>query len=307
VATVAAELWAQSGRRPVDGVLRFDPASLAALMTYTGDVQVKGVPQALTAQNLERFLVFDQYVQFPLDQAPRREVLETVSEVVFERLQGANLPGPRLLVDAFKPLVTAGRLDVTSFDAPTAAFLRRVRLDGRFAPPVSDGLMVTDVNSTGNKIDTFLHRSITYDAAVDGRSLDATVSVELHNAAPASKLPFYVIGSFTRPPLPPGTNRTSLFVYTAAPVTSVEIDGQPVALRSQLTDGRYLTQAVVDLAPGATRTVRLHLQGDLPPGPYQLRLEPGGGSIPDRYAVKVRDGAKTVTFRGDVASPANVR
>lgn len=310
VAEVAAELWAQSGRRPVDGVLRFDPASLAALMAFTGNVQVKGVPQELTPQNLERFLVLDQYLQFPNDQAPRREVLETVSEVVFDRLQSADLPAPRTLVDLFKPLVEAGHLQVTSRDTATEAFLRRVRLDGRFAAPVDDGLLVTNVNSTGNKIDTFLSRSMHYDGEVSGRTLDATLSVELTNGAPSSKLPFYVLGSFTDPPLAPGTNRTTLFVYSAVPATSIEVDGVTVSPRTELTGGRWLSQTQLDLPPGGTRTVTLHLQGELPAGAknYQLQLEPSGGGTPDQYDVEVRHGGgESATFRGRVVTRTLVR
>src|SRR5205807_3465323 len=98
------------------GVLRFDPAALGALVALTGPVTVDSVPQPLTSANLEQFLVFGQYVQFPNAVAPRREVLQTVSDVTFERLQGANLPQPRALIEGFSPLVRAGHMEMVSFD-----------------------------------------------------------------------------------------------------------------------------------------------------------------------------------------------
>jgi len=307
VARIAAELWAQSGRDPVDGVLRFDPSALAVLVAFTGPIVVDDVPEPLTAANLERFLVFDQYVQFPQSQAPRRELLETVAELTFERLQGADLPQPRLLVDLFGPLVLQGHLEVASFDDASGEFLDRLGLQGRFAPPAGDSLLVTNVNITGNKIDSFLTRKVRYTAEVDDGRLAGTVSVELRNAAPAGNLPFYVIGSATRPPLGLGTNRTTLVVYTTVPVTEVLVDGVARPVRGAQTAGRWVHQLVVELPPGATRTVDLHVEGPVPDDPYQLLLEPGLGALPDEYTVDVGvPGGPVLTYRGRVTTPAMV-
>jgi hypothetical protein len=307
VARLARHLWEQSGREPLDGVLRFDPRSLAPLLAFTGPVQVAGVPQPLTAENLEQFLVFDQYLQFPQSNAPRREVLETVSEVVMRRLQGADLPPPRALVDIFQPLVAEGRLGVVAFDERGLDFLDLAGLSGRFTPPTTDSLLVTSVNVTGNKIDSFLTRKVRYDAqVVDGR-LTGTVTVELHNAAPPSGLPFYVIGSATQPPLPLGTNRTTLLVYTSLPVVERSIDGEAGVGRTDTTAGRYLHQIVVELPPGATRSVELRLDGEVPDDPYRLVLEPGGGAVPDEYDVEIAvDSGSRHTFRGRVATATRV-
>ena len=308
VAQLAAELWAQSGRERVDGVLRFDPSALAVLLAFTGPIIVDDVPEPLTAINLERFLVFDQYVQFPQSQAPRRELLETVSELTFQRLQGADLPQPRLLVDLFGPLVAEGHLEVASFEGAESTFLDRLGLQGRFSPPAADSLLVTNVNITGNKIDSFLTRKVRYAADVADGRLVGTISVELRNAAPARNLPFYVIGSATRPPLPLGTNRTTLLVYTTVPVTEVLVDGVAQPVRSERTAGRWVHQLVVELRPGATRTVDLHVDGPVPDEPYQLLLEPGLGATPDDYTVDVGvPGGPVLTYRGRVTTPLTVR
>ncbi len=307
VSRIAAELWRQSGRPPVDGVLRFDPKSLAPLLAFTGPVAVNGLDEPLTAGNLEQYLVFDQYVEFENENAPRRELLETVSEVVVRRLQTADLPEPRVLVDIFKPLVLEGRLGVFAFDDRGAAFLDTAGLSGAFLPAASDGLMVSNVNITGNKIDSFLTRRVVYDADVQDGRLQGTVSVELHNAAPPSDLPFYVIGSATRPPLPLGTNRTTLQVYTAVPATDLLVNGEPARYRSDRSAGRYVHQVVVELPPGGRATVQLRLDGDLPGLPYSLVLLPGGGAEPDDYEVSVAtdDGADR-TFRGRVLTATSL-
>ncbi len=311
MASVAARLWEQSGREPVDGVLQFDPASLAPLLDWTGPVAVDRVPRPLTSANLEPFLLFDQYVQFPLEQAPRREVLDTVAQVTFERLVTADLPGPRTLINRFRGLVRGGHLHIVSFDRAAGRFLDRVDLDGRFEAPASDGLMVANVNSTGNKIDTFLAKSVAYDATVDGDgNLTGRVVVSLTNAAPSARLPGYVIGSATNPPLPPGTNRTNLFVYTATKGGRVLLDGVPArSSRVLYTQGWWLHEVTVELPPGATRVVEVEVAGRLPSegGPYRLELEPGGGSVPDTYRVNVHTDRDEITYSGRVITGVVLR
>ena len=154
-----AEGWAQSGRKPVDGVMRFDPSSLARAAPHGPCPGGRG-GRAPHGENLEQFLLVDQYVQYSDEQAPRREVLDEVAETTFERLETAELPPPSGLVDLFAPLVREGHLQIVistrTSRRSTARPQRRVRRAR------SDCLVVTTVNSGGNKIDTFLDRSITY-------------------------------------------------------------------------------------------------------------------------------------------------
>jgi hypothetical protein len=306
-ARAAARIWEQGGRTPLDGVARFDPVSLAQLMSLTGPVTVRSVPQPLDSTNLEQFVNVDQYLQFPDDVAPRREVLDTVAEETFQRLETANLPGPRRLADLFGPLVRAGHLQIESFDRPGQAFFHRTSLDGPFRPGPSDSLLVTNVNSTGNKIDSLLERAVTYDATVNRRGqLDGTVGITLHNRAPAQGLPLYVIGSFTQPPLPKGTNRTTLIVYTAVPVVDASVDGRPVRVRSQRTAGRWMHELLLELPPGGEQRVRLHVQGEVPrdDGRYLLRVDPGGGASPDPVHIAVAvAGHPSISHEGDLRAP----
>jgi hypothetical protein len=308
VAHLAAEEWEESGRPPVDGVLRFDPASLAALLQHTGPVQVPSVPVPLTSENLEQFLLVDQYLQFPSNQAPRRELLDTVAEVTFGRLETADLPPPQDLVDLFAPLVRRGHLNIVAFDRDAAPLFDRSALSGAFDPPASDSLVVTSVNSVGNKIDTFLSKSVTYEANVDEGHLAGVVRVELTNAAPPTGLPFYVIGSAKVPPPPRGTNLVSLLVYTSVEVDGATLGGAPVPVRTTATAGRWLTQLLVELPPGGSATVELRLDGPLPDGPYRLALGPGGGVTADTYQVRVSGARDTVlTYGGRVTQQVDLR
>lgn len=299
VARDVGEMWKQSGRAKLDGVLRFDASSLAPMLALTGPITVPGVPMPLTAANVEEFLVLGQYVQFPSAQAPRREVLQDVSDTVFERLETANLPNPRTLFDLFAPEVVQGHLHAASFTDDVADLLGHVGMDGRFDAPTSDGFMVTTVNGLGNKIDSFLTTNIGYRGTVKGHQADITETVRLVNGAPGSGLPDYVIGSFDKPAPPTGTNRMTVFLYTALPATSITVDGQPAAQAiSAQTVGWWVHTVVVDLPPGGAAEIGLQLSGELPDGPYQLVLEPAGGANPEVYSVDVAVGDRHVTHEG---------
>jgi hypothetical protein len=296
VAKLAGDLWEHSGRVQLDGVLRFDPSSLARLMVLTGPVPIPGLSAPLGAANVERFLLLDQYTSFP-DPNPsaRREVLDTVASTTFERLEVADLPAPRHLVDLFEPAVQGGHLQVALDGKAPSALMDRLGLDGRFEPPASDGLMVTTVNGLGNKIDAFVSKRLTYTGKVDDGRVDADLSVEITNAAPARGLPDYVIGSFSKPAPPTGTNTMSVFVYTGTPADRVQVDGKAVEVSTGRTaDGWFVHQLVVTIPPGGTSTVSLHLAGELPPGPYSLRLEPGGGPSQDDVTVDIAADKKPV-------------
>jgi hypothetical protein len=310
VAGVVAEQWRQSGRQPLDGVVRMDPAALAVLLDLTGPVTVPTVGQRLTADNLEQFLLFDQYVQFPASQAPRREVLDTVADLTFQRLVSAALPPPRTLVQLFAPVVEAGHLDVHAFAAEARRLFDGSGLSGRFDAEATDELSLMTINNVGNKIDSFLDTDLTYAADVDHDQLTGSVTIEATNGAPASGLPDYVIGSSTTPPLPRGTNRSTLLLYTRVRPVAVTIDGQrQERTRIEAVGDRYLTQVPVLLGPGGSATVVVDLAGRLPEGsgPYELRLLPGGTASPTTYHVRVtRHTSATLRHDGRVRSPLTV-
>ena len=293
VATLAQELWRQTGTGEINGVLRVDTTSLAAFVQLTGPVPVEGRAAPLEASEVTRYLDFDQYVEFGDTGArQRREALEELAETVFDRLLRTDMPGPRGLADLFGPLSDEGHLQLTSFDEQGMEFLDSIGISGRFAPPSApDALAVGSVNGTGNKIDAFLTRGIDYHAVVaDDGTIDATVTLSLTNSAPASGLPEYVIGSALDVGAPPpGTNRTVQMVWSALPLVSAEIDGVATAAATNPTGGWWLHGVSLDIPPGATRTITLHLSG--PPAtdePYRLQVLPGNLSTPDQLTVSVQ-------------------
>lgn len=305
VSEVAAELWRQSGRKGVDGVLRFDAASLAPLLDYTGPVAVPGRDEPLTSENVERYVLFDQYVEFGTEVESRRDALEAIAETTFQRLETANLPGPRLLVDRYAPLARQGHIHVHTFDRSAQEFIERIGLDGALPAPATDALLVTSVNSVGNKVDSFLRKEIRYSARITAEQLEATLTLELHNDAPPSGLPDYVIGSSTAFPVPPGTNISTVLVYTQSDVLRAEIGGAPVRVRSSTSGGWRVHRVRVETPAASSMRLEMVLSGRSP-RERGLTLIPGGGAQPDRYEVSVDDGGISQEFEGLVVSPVAV-
>ena len=287
VATVARDLYPQSGGRPIDGVMAIDPMGLAALMRWTDPVEVAGLPYPLDAENAAQFLLFDQYVEFP-DREDRVDVLETVARTTFERLTTGTLPSPRAVAEELDPMVDGGHIQFTTFDEETSLWLDSFGLAGRLGDAAGDALAVTTSNAGGSKIDLFLRRHLRYDAAWDPATgqVSGTITLALTNESPAGGLPDYVIGNTVG--LPTGTNRSYLSVYSTLDLAAARINGQPASLSSEHELGRNVYSTFLDIAPGATAVVELDVQGTvLGGGAYVLDLAQQPLAIPEEAEVNV--------------------
>lgn len=292
VGRVMAELYPQSGGRPVDGVVAVDPVGLAALLRFTGPIEVAGVPGPLTADDAAEFLLRDQYLVLE-DNDQRIDALEALAETTFERLTTGDLPGPRRVADVLGPVVEAGHIQAYAVDEDQQRFFERLGLDGGLRPVEGDSLAVVVNNAVGNKVDLFLQREVAYEVAWDPATgaLEATATVTLTNDAPSAGLPDYVIGSALPPGErpPAGTNRTYLSVYSPWELEGARLDGEPVELERQREAGRYTYSLYLDVPPeGGTRTVELDLAGALPPGAgYALDVASQPLVRPDRWSLAV--------------------
>lgn len=273
-AQVISQLYPQSGGQPVDGVFMLDPHAMAALMSFTGPIQVDGIEQQLTSENVVQYIIKDQYL-LP-DNAQRIDLLEIIARSTVDRLLAGALPPPAELGSTFAPLVAEGRLMAWSADPEEQELLTRVKMAGVF-PELNggDGVAVTVDNGGGNKIDAYLEMKIDHvltNQSVDGWR-ESTVTVTLTNTAPASGLPGYVIGNLVG--LPEGTNRTWLSVYTALPMVGVEVDGVPDGMETGEVFGWNVASRFVDVPPGGTVTLTLSLEGTLanPGQPLATRLQ----------------------------------
>ncbi len=257
-------------------------------MKLTGPVTVEGRADPITADNAADYLLRGQYEAYDaIDE--RSDFLLTISRTVFDRLTSVDLPGPRTIADALAPSARQRRLLVHSFDPDEQRLFARTGIDGGLPPVRGDFLSIRSSNVGQNKIDALLDRTIDAEVTVDpGRGVvHATVTVTLHNSATADGLPSYVIGNLVG--APPGTNVSTLAVYTPLRLRSASIGGEPLATGASEEYGRFVYTTRLNIAPGTETKVTFKLEGpmDLRAG-YHLHLVPHPAAIPDQLHVRIR-------------------
>jgi hypothetical protein len=295
VANVLSQQYVQAGGVPVDGVLAIDPYGLAALLRFTGPIQVPGLPVPLTSQNAAYVLLKEQYTTFDAGETNedllRHDFLEAALHVAFDKLVNGSLPAPKALAAALDPAVVQGRISFWSFHRNEQPLLRRLGIGGSF--PATNGgdlLAVTTQNAGGNKIDAFLHTSVLDHVTFNPSNGDVAseVTITLTNDAPATGLPPIVINSGADPDLAPGTNRTWLTLYTPLVFEKASIDGGPETMSSGVELGVKAYSNFVDVPSGATVTLRVHLMGQVASrGGFTMsvRLQPAAN--PEHAVVEV--------------------
>jgi hypothetical protein len=268
VAKVLNEMYEQSGGGSIDGVLALDPVGLAALLHFTGPVEVSGLPFPLTEQNAAKVLLTEQYTTFDIGTTNqdliRHDFLQGALRAAFGKLVAGSLPAPSELASVLGPAVSDGRISFWSFHKNEQPLLRSLGIDGSFpATRGGDLLALTTQNSGNNKIDAYLHTSVNDQVFFDPGTGDihSLVTIGLTNAAPPSGLPPIVIDSPADPGLPAGTNRTWLTLYSPLAVTKVSVGGQPATVRSERELGVYAYNLYVNVPPDSKVTLHVSLTG----------------------------------------------
>lgn len=274
VARAIVELYPQAGGEHVDGVVSLDPAALAALLAVTGPVRVATWPEPLTADNLERVLLVDQYAAFTKED--RVEFLGEVAQATFDAFSRTAVADLQEVIQPLSDAVKSGHLRMFSVDPHEQSLLARSGLSGALGPVQGDDLAVVNQNASASKIESFFRRSTTYRVAVDPStgSIVSEVEVEMRNEAPASGLPRYVLGPDPELGLPPATNRTFMSVYSPLELESLTVDGMSIAARAEWELGRNVYSTFVDIPPGGTVVARLRLVGRTATDPYRLTVHP---------------------------------
>lgn len=306
---VLEELYQQSGGGPIDGVLALDPIGLAALLHFTGPVQVAGLPFPLTQQNAANVLLKEQYTTFDTgvsnQDAIRHDFLQAALHAAFDDLVSGSLPAPNELGAVLAPVASAGRISFWSFHPDEQPFLRELGVDGSF--PTANGgdlLAVTTQNSGNNKIDAYLHTtvgdSITFDPS--SGSTRSQVTVNLRNAASGSGLPPIVIDSPADPGLAPGVNRTWLTIYSPLALRSITVDGRAASASAKPELGVMAYSIYVDVPPQGHLSVVASLQGQLRAAPelrVAVRQQPSANPGAVSIAVTPEGPWRLTTLSGD--------
>ncbi len=273
-----AALYPQSGGREIDGVFIVDAHALTRLLAFTGPIALPdgaavGGITTLTVDDATEFLLHEQYQLTDLD--VRVDVLEHVSRSVLGAFLAQPLPPPDELADALAPMVDQGRIAAWMARPDEQAVLAQLGLTGTLLDPNGgDGLAIVFNNAVGNKIDYYLGADADYLVEADARTgtATATLTLTLHNGAPRTGQPNYVIGNPIG--LPDGTNRSMVSVFTRLPVTSVARDGRGIVVEQDTEAGYFVTSMLVTIDAGGSATLTLEMHGAL--------------DVVERYALAVR-------------------
>lgn len=286
VGEVIASLYPQSGGRELDGVFALDTTAVATLMTFTGPVEVPGVPAPIKPDTVERFIIADQYALAAGDE--RTDLLDTIAQATLERLMTSALPNPTDLGRAFGPVARAGHLTAWSPKPDEQELFQRLGMAGAM-PRLGggDGISVVIDNAGANKLDAYFQIDVQYDAIVAeaSGSVQSTATITLTNSVQPDGLPKYVLSNIYG--LEVGTNRTLVSVYSAVPVQWATLDGETVQMDRGATFGWQVVSMFLDVLPGESRTLHLELAGWVEPGPYRLTTRVQPMALPQTYRTSV--------------------
>ena len=290
-ADVIGQLYPQSGGTEIDGVISLDPYALAALLEFTGPIDVVGYDAPLTADNAADVLLREQYLTFSEeDNSLRKDLLVEASKLTFDKLTSGSLPGPKRLVDVLGPMVGERRLQLSATEPAEQALFEAIGADGALpSSTTGDVFMVAHQNFGNSKIDAYLERSVRYDAEIDPSTgeVSSTATITLRNNAPAEGLPRIVIGNARG--APSGTNLMSLSVYSPLGLKGADLDGEDLRMVRSTEAGLAVYTARLDVPAASTRTLTVRLDGglDLSDGRYGLTVVPQPMVNPDDVAVDV--------------------
>lgn len=306
-AVVTRHLYEQSTGGAIDGVIVADPYALAGFLELTGPVDVDGVADRITAENVVDYLLVDQYFAFADDNEARRERLTDVADATFDALTNRELPGPRRIGKALSGAVAEKHLMVWMFDEADQQLFDGMDAGGRFEPGAGDFFSLRTANGSANKIDSYLQRAVNYDVAFDPTTgqTDAVASITLQNTPPLLA-PDYVIGNTSGEP--PGTNVMYLSFYTPLQLVAATRDGQPVATSAHRELGVNVYSLEIAVPPNGTVALDLQLSGLLEPGAeYELLASSQPLVNDDQVTLSVRSSDPTWATRSTDELVANAR
>ena len=232
-AKLMTAMYEQYSGHQVSGVLFADEHTLAGLMQLTGPVEYRG--KTFTSENVSAYIGKGVYADYA-DQNLKDQALLGLTQKIFNTITTMR---PDLITTAktFLALIAQGRLHAWSSNPAEQKKIVSSPAGGSMKGPHSPKHAVVMANGAGNKIDAYIHSSVTY---VQGRCeadlpyRTSTLAISMRNTAPKSGLPDYVdgrldIGQFVR-----GGGSTNMLTYIHVPLgsslLSATYGGKPAAL-----------------------------------------------------------------------------
>lgn len=282
-AQIARAIWQQQLGGTVDGVLSIDPGTLALVLGATGPVRLPD-GTALTEDNVVATLLNDVYLEIE-DPRAQDDFFAATASAVFAAVAGGQGDAGGV-VDALAEAARRGRLMMWSADEDEQERLTGTVLSGELTGRVDDeaviGLYLND--GTQAKVGYYLQAQAEVEATecLVGGAQRVRVSATFTYAAPAdaAELPEYLVG--LDGVVPPGQFRANVLIYLPARgvLDSVQVNGEPAALHSQVHDGLSVGALTWNFVPGQTYRLELDITtGTGQNGPVRLRTTPLAASF----------------------------
>jgi UDP-GlcNAc:undecaprenyl-phosphate GlcNAc-1-phosphate transferase len=309
-AGLMAQLYPQSGGKPVDGVIAVDPQGLSALLELTGPITVAGWPEPITAANVVPVSLHDQYLRFetqpsPTARARREDFLGDVGRTTWAAFTSADLGQPERIAGVMSKAVRQRHVQLFLTRQNENVLVQHLGASGRTPPSPGDSLLVLNHNGSGNKADYFLSRRIRYDVHLDpGRDetkLRAGLDLTFRNDTPSSGLPNGVIGPYDSH-FVAGENLSLLSIYSPSIIRRATLGPNAVSLTSNPDLGRFVHAGELDMPAVSTTAMHVDLEGRVPlrSGWYSLDVVRQPTVKPDQVDVRISvpSGWRIVATRG---------
>lgn len=270
-------LWAHQTGQHLDGAIGTDPVAMSYLLAATGPAPLPGggVVSAANAVPLTEAQVYARFAS----RSARQAFLVSVAKAVLDRLISAPAADAAGIAQALGRAAAQRRLLVWSAHPAEEKLLAATPLGGvlpRGGGPYAEAVVI---NAAPSKIDYYLKRTVTYTAgACTGRQRRSTVTIQLTNAVPPG-----VRSAMVTPPLrgphgqlPVGSSKllVALYATPGAQLVGATIDGRLLLLAPAVERTHPVFTAAVDIGPGATRTIVIHLLEPTVPGRATVPVQP---------------------------------
>jgi Protein of unknown function (DUF4012) len=295
VGRIITELYERTTGDRIDGVVAADPLAVAEILRVAGPIQAGGA--WLDANNVAEETLVRAYVRFETDNNARRRFLREVATASFEAFRRGLETEPVELLRRLSVAAQGRHVQVYVAEQAGQRAVAGLGLSGTAAAPeTGDYLMPVGVNTSANKLDAFMRRSVNWRVRLgpDGAA-QATAAFTLANDSPAYGLPRYIIGPFDER-FRPGQNEqfATLYVASGYGFTRATLDGRTVGAEAQADfGGLALTQEVgvqarskVTLGYQLTRPAAAERLGDNRLR-YRLLLRPQATVRPDQAKIAV--------------------
>jgi hypothetical protein len=174
-AKIVSDLYTLSTDTTIDGVIAFDQSTVIGLLDVIGEIEVTGVEEKISAQNVENYM-WDAWGQeletgFTIDWwKHRKDFMKNMGSTLLSEIE--NMQNPQEIVSlgiAVEQLIKSGHLNIYVDNQSVQSLLNDLGWDGSLKQTSSDFLSVVDSNIGFNKMDGVIERKIKYQ--VDLRDL----------------------------------------------------------------------------------------------------------------------------------------